>query len=411
MLANRWREHQRKSHDSPMKKIKIVFVLGKLENGGTEGQFMELVRRLDRDRFEVKVLAFPCEGKLRREIEALNIPLTCLNFSGLRGKFYPKSYFQLYTLLQRMWYYFRHEKPHIVQSFLFWANIYGCIAAKLAGIEIIITGRRGIVEGRDMRWHYRLLQNLSNRWSTLILTNSNFVRQYCLERENNVSHEKIKVIYNGLDSNRYYAPAEKQKEAKQSLGIALNYSIIGIVANLRPCKGHYDFVIAASYVLQTQPETIFVIIGRDGGIQASLEALARDLGIYESVLFLGEREDIPELLSVVDILVSASLTESLSNAILEGMAAGKAIVATSVGGTSELIEHEQTGLLVPPEEPQKLANSIISLLNDRELRKHLGEQARVKASRLFLVEEMVRHTESCYEQLLQNCKTGKKQDD
>ena len=384
-----------------MEKIKIVFVLGKLDTGGTEKQFMELIRRLNRRRFEPKILAFPCDGKLRQEIETLDIPLTCLGFSGLRGRFHPKAYLQLYLLLRSMWRYLRHEKPHIVQSFLFWANIYGCIAAKIAGIKIIITGRRGIVEERGMKRHYRLLRELSNRWATLILTNSHFIRKHCLGHEGNLSDKKIDVIYNGIDANRYNVSVQKHKEIKQALNIAPEHSVIGILGNLRPCKGHRDFVIAASYILQDHPGSTFVMVGRDGSIQSSLEALTRELGIHEKVLFLGEREDIPELLSALDVLVSASLTESLPNAILEGMAAGKAIVATHVGGTSELIDHEQTGLLVPPEKPQELASAVVRLLNNQELREHLGEQARLKAARFFPVEKMVRQTESCYEKLLQ----------
>ena len=112
-----------------MDKIKIVFILGTLDIGGTERQFLEIVRRLNRNCFEPRVLAFVCHGKLRTEIEALRISFTCLGFSGLKGKFHLGSYIQLYKVIRDIIRYLKQERPHIVQSYLFWTNIYGSIAA------------------------------------------------------------------------------------------------------------------------------------------------------------------------------------------------------------------------------------------------------------------------------------------
>ncbi len=382
-----------------MAKIRIVFVLGKLDNGGTEGQFMETIRRLNRDRFEISVLAFPRHGKLREEIESLRIPLTCLGFSGLKGKFHPVAYWQLCALIWKMVRYFRCERPHIVQSYLFWANIYGCIAAKIAGVNIMITGRRGIVETYRMKWHYRWLNNLSNWWATLILTNSHFIRQHCLEHEKCIHAEKIAVIHNGIDCRRYNLK-QRHNDIKHAFDIPPKHHVIGIVGNLRPCKGHSDFLQAASSVLHTHPQTVFVIVGRDGGIRSSLERFAEDLGIRGSIIFTGERNDIPSLLSMFDILVSSSLTESLSNAILEGMAAGKPVVATQVGGNPEIIEHERTGLLVAPGNAEQMAKAIVRLLDDAALRKTMGEYGRSKALAAFPMENMICQMETCYEKLL-----------
>jgi len=382
-----------------VEKIKIIFVLGKLDNGGTEGQLIETLRRLNRDRFELRVLAFPCHGELRKEIETLRIPLKCLGFSGLRGRFQPESFVQLYRLIRDMVRYFRQEKPHIVQSYLFWANIYGCIAAKIAGVQIIITGRRGIVEEQGMKPHYRWLRNLSNFWTTTIITNSRFVQQHCLQQEKYVTPEKIRIIYNGVDLNRYIFD-DKNEDGKTVFNIPADYYTVGIVANLRPCKGFQDFLKAAARVLQTYPKTLFLLVGRDEGIRSTLETLAKNLGISNSVLFTGERNDIPELLAMFDILVSSSLTESLSNAILEGMAEGKPVVTTDVGGTSELVVHEQTGLLVPPQNPAHLADAIMRLLGDQGLRSQLGNKGRHRAATLFPIEHMINQTEALYDKLV-----------
>ena len=382
-------------------KIKIVFVLGKLETGGTERQFMETVRHLNRERFELRVLAFPSDGALKKDLESLHIPVICLGFTGLKGKLHPLSFFQLFHLTWNMVQFFRREKPHIVQVYLFWPNIYGSIAAKIARVPVIVTGRRGIVESQGMPCHYRWLRNLANRLSTAIVTNSSFVRQYCLEQEKYVLPETIHLIYNGIDVERFASPSKKNRE-KPLFNIPADVPVIGLIANLRPCKGLRDLLNAAAIVLQSYPHAVFWLIGKDGGIQHSLEILAHDLRIADSVIFTGERQDIPDLLTRIDVLVSSSLTESLSNTILEGMAAGKAIVATDVGGTSELVVHEYTGLLVPPANPEKLAHAILHLLDDQVLRSQLGKNSQQRVATLFPMERMIEQTEACYEKLLKN---------
>ena len=143
------------------------------------------------------------------------------------------------------------------------------------------------------------------------------------------------------------------------------------------------------------------------GIQANLETLAKGLHISDSIIFVGERSDIPEILSMLDIQVSASLTESASNAILEGMAAGKPIVATNVGGTAELVIHEHTGLLVPPQNPACMADAIMRLLDDPVLRSQLGNNGRHRTATLFPMEHMIARTEALYKELYEFYKSSK----
>jgi glycosyltransferase involved in cell wall biosynthesis len=390
-----------------MDKITIVFIFDMLDIGGTERQFLETVRHLNRNRFVPKVLAFSCFGKLREEVETLDISFTCLDFSGLAGKFRPKSYLQLWGLFRKMTQYFRREKPHIVQCYLFWANIYGCLAAKIAGVPIIITGRREIPDNDSMRLHYRWLQNLSNFWASAIVANSHGAKQQCLKQERYVDDEKINVIYNGIDLSKYTSYC-KTENKERIFHIPDDHFVIGIIARLRRYKGHRDFLEAAALVAQTYPKTTFLIIGMDEeGIQADLETLAKGLHISDSIIFVGERSDIPEILSMLDIQVSASLTESASNAILEGMAAGKPIVATNVGGTAELVIHEHTGLLVPPQNPACMADAIMRLLDDPVLRSQLGNNGRHRTATLFPMEHMIARTEALYKELYEFYKSSK----
>ncbi len=384
--------------DREKNKTKIVFVLTTCDIGGTERQFIELVGRLDRTRFDLRVLAFSENGKLRAEIDALRIPFTSLEYSGIKGKFHLGSYLRLYKLIRKMVRYFHQEKPDIVQSYLFWGNVYGGIAAKIAGVPCIITQRRGFLEERYLKkWYCRWLLGLSNRWTTKIIANSNIVKQHCLQEEKCVTDKKVQVIYNGIELKQYVVNIDLT-EKKKTFGIPDNVRIVGIIANLIPYKGHQDFLNAAARVLHVFPHTTFLLIGRDHhGSRSDLEQIAEQLHIRQSVIFTGVRDDIPELLAILDVQVSPSLTESLSNAILEGMAAAKPVVATHVGGNVELIIHEETGLLVPPGNPDSLAAAIMRLLGDEELRLHLGRAGRKRVAEMFQMERMLEQTEAFYE--------------
>ncbi len=386
---------------SSTEKIKIVFILGTLDIGGAERQFLEMIQRLNPQRFTFRVLSFCTHGKLREEIELLHIPLTSLDFQGSKGLFSPLSYLRLYKLLRGMFRYLTHEKPHIVQSYLDWANIWGTIAARLSGVPVIITGRRVTMDSEymafshEMRWYSRWLLNLTNRWATAIVANSEIVRRDCLRREKYITPEKIRVIYNSVDLKRY---SEKRacEAKKHDLGIPDNMHVVGMVANLHPRKGYSDFLYAASRVLQTYPDTLFLLVGRDDGMKRKLDALAKNLQISSSVLFLGERDDVPELLALFDVQVASSYAEGLSNAILEGMATGNPVVATDVGGNPELIVDGETGFLVPPGTPDRLAEKIIHLLKDPTLRGMIGKTARKRVGNLFTIERMMESIETLY---------------
>lgn len=246
-----------------------------------------------------------------------------------------------------------------------------------------------------MSFYARWLLNITNLWVTAIIANSETVKQHCLQQEKFVANQKIWVIYNGIDLYRYTVNISKEKKKKE-LQISNNTQVVGMVASLHPRKGHSDFLKAASIVLRTYPHTVFLLVGRDEGMKSELETLARALHIHSSVFFTGERDDISELLSIFDVQVSSSYAEGLSNAILEGMAAGNPVVATEIGGNPELIVHGETGFLVPPGEVSRLAEMIMRLLEDKNLRVRMGNAGRQRVEKLFGMEQMIQHTERLY---------------
>ena len=380
-------------------RIRIVFLLGTLRMGGTERQFLETIRRLDRRRFDPRVLALPDSGPIRAEIEALGVPVTCLGMPPAKGAFHLSSLIGLGRMFRDMRRYLRREQPHILQSYQFWSNIYAAVVGKFAGVPVILTGRREALNPKYRRGWKLALRDLSNRWATAILANSERVKAECLRLERFVTPEKIQVIYNGIDLARY-AALHDSRASKAALNLPSDAPVIGMIARLHPRKGHRDFLNAAAIILRQQPEARFVIAGADQGNGAELEALARELGIADSVVFAGERQNIPALLAAIDILASCSFIEGLSNAILEGMAAGKAIIATNIDGTPELVRHEETGLLIPPGDPAQLAAAALRLLHDPPLRRRLVEAAQERAKTLFLMDKMIQQTEAFYERCL-----------
>ncbi len=382
-----------------MEKIKIVFILGTLHADGAQKQFVELVRRMDRRCFDLRVLAFQGQGGIRADLDALNIPCESLEFVGLKGKFRLESYRQLYRLLAAMVGYLRRERPQIVQSYLFWTNIYGCLASKIAGASVMVTSRYSMTDTQYLKPFYMRLQNLANRWTTAIIANAQAVKEDCLRYEKCVTPEMIRVIYNGVDLDRY-APKSPDPAIRAALEIPVNAPLVGVIGTLSPYKNHQNFLRAAAIALQQIPDARFLLIGRDEGLLAPLQALAETLRIRRAVMFAGERTDMPDIIASLDLVVSSSSIEGFSNAILEGMAMGKPVVATAVGGSPELVRDGETGFLVPSGDPARLAERMTQLLADAALRGQMGRAGRERVAARFAMPNLINETSRFYEELV-----------
>jgi glycosyltransferase involved in cell wall biosynthesis len=175
--------------------------------------------------------------------------------------------------------------------------------------------------------------------------------------------------------------------------------VITVVARLFKEKGHDDFFAALAEVRRSHPEVLALLVG-DGRARQECEYTVQKLNLEDNVLFAGLRDDVPAILDISDVYALSSHGEGLSIAILEAMASGKAIVATDVGGNRELIDHGQTGLLVPARDPQAMAQALAYMLENPEQRSRMGESARVRARDRFSLREAVRRTEALYEELL-----------
>jgi len=363
--------------------IKILYLIDRIKAAGAQKHLIELIKGLDKTKFQPQL----CLLEKSSALANLGIPVYCLNvkriydISGINGLS------QLVRLI-------RKEKFDIVHSYLFSENILGTIAAKMAGVKATITSRRDtgmLVQGG---WEHILAYRFTNRWVDKIVCVSDAVKKVALTKEK-VSSEKLVVIYNGVDVDKFKVQSSKFK-VKASLGIKEDEFVVGMIANFSWVKGHKEFIEAAQIVLREVPNTKFLLIG-EGPLKESWQLSAISCQNRDKLLFLGSRQDISELISIMDISVNASYSEGMSNTILESMASGIPVVATAVDGNLETVADNQTGFLVPSKDSQALAQAIIKILRDEALKKRLGENARQRAMGEFSFSGMVEAFEKLYE--------------
>ena len=364
----------------------LQFITG-FHVGGTERHVAHLATRLDPSRFDVHVATLQQEGALLSEMASGRLPLTA----------YPiKGFLRPDTLRQQVRFaaYLKHHAIDIVHAYGFYPIVFAVPVARLVGTQVVLASIRdsGDPWTRAQRW----VQLCASRLAHCILVNATAVRARL--RTGGHGRRQIAVIRNGVDVDRF-APRPFDARLRSSLGLPPRAPLVVAVSRLNPMKGIDDFLEAAALLAGRFPEARFVIVG-DGSSRRELEAQTRMLGLLERVVFTGTRLDVETILAQAAISVAPSLSEGLSNVVLESMAAGLPVVATRVGGTPEILDDGVTGLLVPPCDALALAGAIGRLLGDEALALRLGAAARTRAVHHFSAQHMVLQTESLYRTLL-----------
>jgi glycosyltransferase involved in cell wall biosynthesis len=358
--------------------IRIMFAINTLERGGSERQLVELATGLDRARFAPSVVCVVSGGPLADELATADIPVAVFRARTVSG---------LVALVAHT----RRLAPDIVHAFLFGSNVIGTFAATIARVPVVITSRRSLSFFKDGRPHYDLLQGIANRFTDVVVSNSEAVRMDTIRRER-LDPAKIRVIPNGVNLERLGkdgdAAALRAELLREGSG-----PLVVVVANLIQYKGLDYFVDAWRDVLKRLPQARAVVVG-EGPERHSLESKAAD--ISHGLRFIGSRNDVPAILTAADLLVQSSLEEGMPNAVLEAMAVGRAVVATAVGGTVEVVENERTGHLVPPKDSRALAESIVRVLQDSDLRQAYGSAGRRRIEGDFSLAAMVASYSSLY---------------
>lgn len=351
----------------------VVVMLTSFEIGGTERQTVELVRRLDRDRFRVHLACFHRRGALLDDVPA-SVAVESFPVDGFRS---PGAVRQLIRF--SAW--CRSIGACLVHTCDLYANMFGLTGARLAGIATRIGSRRDLVTG-DKTTLQLTGQRAAYRLADAVVANSAAAAAQ-LAREG-VPDSKVRVIPNGVDTARFGAarPARPLRR-------------IVMVANLRPEKGHDILIDAAPRILAAHPDAEFVLAG-EGPRRSALQSQARASGVDQRVRFLGECRDVPGILAGGDLFVLPSRTEAMPNAVIEAMAAGLPVVASAVGGIPELITADHTGLLVAPNDPAALAAAVNRLMDDPDRAAALGRSARAFITREFGFGRMVARVEELY---------------
>lgn len=379
---------------------RILIVIGSLGRGGTEGQLAAIAPALMRRGWSVSVFSF-AGGVLAGELERNGVPVIIANgrFWGGRG-ISLRTMMRLTHALCHLFTIMLRDRPPIVHFFLPQAYLLGAPVAVIARMPIRVMSRRSL--NHYQRAYPKLIASLERRLhSTMaaVLGNSLSVSRELADE--GVPEDKLVTIYNGIDLRRF-EHAKPKGEVRHSLNLASETLVLVVVANLIPYKGHRDLIEAMALAKPRMPGNWQVlVVGRDDGIGQDLRRRASELAIDAHISFLGSRSDVPDLLSACDIALSCSHEEGFSNAILEAMASGLPTIVTRVGGNPEAVIDGVTGLVVPPHDPSALAEAIVRLGNDHELRMRYGRAGKDRIEREFSLDRCVERHEALYLALLE----------
>lgn len=357
--------------------------------GGTETQAVELARRLDPSRYQVAIGCLRREGPLLERLKNTPIEIIEINLGG--GIDSPSGLLRILSLAR----FLHSQKIQILHAHDLWSNIVGIAAAMLARTPVTITSQRDLSHDAWYGTYKRKVLRFCQRRSSLVLTNAKAIRDGLIEQDH-LPPDKVCVVYNGVDLDRFRLPADRAQILPGTDG---NKLIVLVGNMITDVKGHDVLIAAAQEVVKSHPETKFVLVG-EGTMRPAFEKQAKDLGLESSFLFLGRRSDVPAILACCDIAVLPSLAEGLPNAVLEYLAAGLPVVASALGGNLEIIQDGKTGLLVPPQDPQALAAALIKLLSDDALTARIAAAGHDYVKQNFSFECLIAELDQIYGRLL-----------
>ncbi|HEX2667721.1 MAG TPA: glycosyltransferase [Gammaproteobacteria bacterium] len=382
-------------------RIRLVKFLAMFGVGGTEKQVVNLTKRMDRRSFDLRFACLTRWGALLDEVEGQQ---------GIAVTEYPLSSFYEPNALRQQFRFasaLRRDGVQVVHSYNFYGNMFSVPAARLAGVPAVVASIR------DMGIYNTPFQLMMQRWvcklADRVVVNAGAIRDWLVSE--GYDERKVVVIRNGVDTSRF-GPRGDGAALRREFGLPPRVPLVVMLARLNAKKGIECFIEAAARIHAVRPDACFLAVGeaftRDGSGSICVDAEYRrelqdkvdELGLAGHFRFTGMRRDVPQVLAAATVSVLTSMSEGISNTLLESMAAGVPVVATRVGGTPELITDRRHGLLVPSGDAQAVANAVRAILDDSLLAERLGRQARVRAVNEFSFEAVVRRTEDLYRGIL-----------
>jgi glycosyltransferase involved in cell wall biosynthesis len=373
-------------------RIRVMKFVGIFAIGGTERQVVNIGKGLDKSRFDLRFATLNKVGELLAECDAQSWAIDEYKIRRLYGWATMKKQIEFGKTLRR-------ARTQILHAYGIYPNVFAVPAARVAGVPVTIGSIRDI--GDTYTYWQHQVQKHCLRMADHIVVNAEAIKRDLLQR--GYDAKRLSVIPNGIDCERFLLPGNGEA-VRREWNIPPGVPVVGVLARLLRIKGQDVFLRAAALIASANPHVRFVIVGDnniDQQYKEELKELTRRLGLEDRVIFTGFRMDVPDLLAALSIVVSPSLgLEGLSNSLLESMATGLPVVATRVGGTPEIVEDGESGLLVPPGDPGALAAAISRLLQDRMTAKRLGQSARRQVMSRYSLEQAVASTERLYHDLL-----------
>lgn len=366
---------------------RIALCITDLEVGGAERSLVELATRLDRDRFEPVVYCLgprpPESESCARPLEEAGIDVRCL---GARRPW------EVLRVIGRLKQLLVEQRPDLVQTFLFHANIVGRIAARRAGVRCVVSGIR--VAERHHRWHLwtdRLTTGLVNRYVCVSRAVARFSSTHA-----GLPEQRLTVIPNGIDVAGY--PAERAADMR-ACGVGPGRRVVTCVGRLDRQKGVRWLLQTAPAWLERLPDCDLLLVGK-GPLREPLERFCRKQGISDRVHFAGWRPDVPEILAASHLLVLPSMWEGMPNVVLEAMASRMPVLATDVEGVRELLGPGADAQTVRYGDSEAFVDKICRLMADRSASAQLGESNRLRVEHEFTTEQMITTYQELWDSLL-----------
>ncbi len=354
--------------------IHICHVSMSLRTGGLERLLVEFGRLTNRDRYLLEFVSLTDCGPPADDLRALGVHVRSLGFPKTGKR-------QIYRSLKKL---FRDRSVDIVHTHNTYPHFYATLAAVSARVPVILNTQHG--RGSGSKWKDHLLFSIANHFTDRILGVSENSLEVCRE-QNPASASKMGRIWNGIDVSRFKFVGP----SRQCMAVS--------VGRLSSEKDFATLLRAVAIVKSRVPEFKLLMVG-DGAERPALEALSRELNLGDTVTFLGERRDVPALLTQAGFYVASSRTEGISLTILEAMSVGLPVVTTAVGGSPEIVDEGVTGHLAPAENPAALADAMVRMCERREEWPAMGAAGRTRVERNFDVRAMVTSYETLYEELL-----------
>lgn len=384
---------------------KILYVTYHPEIGGGEVILLSLLSKLDRGHFD-PIIVVPQKGQLSERLKELKTPTYCIRLKGYAIKtfFVPgMSPLGIYRFIKLA----REIKPDVIHLNHLNLAVYAGLAGKLLKIPVVATAHGP--------WDtYSPIQDITSQMFTdKILANTSQVAD-CLLKRKIIHPKKVAVVHFGVDTTRF-RPAD-QKLARIQFSLKHSDVVITIVGRFDPIKDHLSFLKAATIIQKNVPKARFLIVGSSLGDFSESENdknqerlikefLAKHPRLAKKVIFAGFMNSMEEVYNATDILVSSSLSESFGLALAEAAASGVPTVATNVGGQHLIVKENQTGFLVPPQNPQALAQKILLLATSPAQRRKFGLQARSHIEKHFSLSHYVQKIEKTYMKMIQSKKS------